>query len=57
MRQTRNHHAFQQGSWIARMWKHLKSTMLRWDTFCVSKAHKHKRPGWISHIPGLTPPR
>ncbi len=33
------------------MWKRLKSTISRWDTFCVSKARKHKLPGWIGHVP------
>lgn len=51
MSQTRNQQAYQQGIRIARMLKRLKSTILRWDTFCVSKARRHKLPGWIGHIP------
>ncbi|MEE4411932.1 MULTISPECIES: hypothetical protein [unclassified Serratia (in: enterobacteria)] len=51
MSQTRNQQAYQRGIWVARMWKRLKGTILRWDTFCVSKARKHKLPGWIGHVP------
>ncbi|WP_405052969.1 DUF3742 family protein [Serratia ureilytica] len=51
MSQTRNQQAYQRGIWVARMWKRLKNTILRWDTLCVSKARKHKLPGWIGHLP------
>ncbi|EOB5442437.1 hypothetical protein ACIUVT_000931 [Yersinia enterocolitica] len=51
MSQTRNQQAYQGGIRIARMWKRLKCTILRWDTFCVSKARKLKFPGWIGHLP------
>lgn len=51
MSQTRNQQAYQRGIRVARMWKRLKGTILRWDTFCVSKARKHKLPGWIGHVP------
>ncbi|MCS4267290.1 hypothetical protein [Serratia sp. BIGb0163] len=51
MNQTRNQLAYQRGILAARVWKRLKGTILRWDTFCVSKAHKHKLPGWIGHVP------
>ncbi|MEX3242807.1 hypothetical protein [Serratia quinivorans] len=51
MSQTRNQQAYQRGIRVARMWKRLKSTILRWDTFCVSKARKHKLPSWIGHVP------
>lgn len=51
MSQTQNQQAYQRGIRIARMWKRLKGTILRWDMFCVSKARKHKLPGWIGHVP------
>ncbi|AEF43466.1 MULTISPECIES: hypothetical protein [Serratia] len=51
MSQTRNQQAYQRGVRIARMWKRLKSTILRWDSFCVSKASKHKLPTWLGHVP------
>ncbi|MFS7243924.1 hypothetical protein AB6849_26880 [Serratia proteamaculans] len=51
MSQTRNQQAYQRGIWAARMWKHLKSTILRWDTFCVSKARKYRLPTWLGHVP------
>jgi hypothetical protein len=51
MSQTQNQQAYQRGIRIARMWKRLKCTILKWDTICVSKARKHKLPGWIGHLP------
>ncbi|HEI8955488.1 TPA: hypothetical protein SLG95_003602 [Serratia liquefaciens] len=51
MSQTQNQQAYQRGIRIARMWKRLKGTILRWDMFCVSKARKHKLPSWIGHVP------
>ncbi len=51
MSQPRNQQAYQRGILAARMWKRLKNTILRWDTFCVSEARKHKLPGWIGHVP------
>lgn len=51
MSQTREQQAYQRGIRVARMWKRLKGTILRWDTFCVSKARKHKLPGWVGHVP------
>ncbi|RUT67033.1 hypothetical protein CKG00_12050 [Morganella morganii] len=51
MSQTQNQQAYQRGIRIARMLKRLKSTILRWDTFCVSKTRKYKLSGWIGHVP------
>lgn len=51
MSQTRNQQAYQRGIWAARMWTRLKSTILRWDMYCVSKACKYKLPSWMGHIP------
>ncbi|HGM5336664.1 TPA: hypothetical protein ACKP2J_001076 [Serratia marcescens] len=51
MSQTRDRPAYQRGIKAARLWKHLKGTILRWDQHCVSNARKHKLPGWIGHIP------
>ncbi|MDL1247531.1 hypothetical protein PST86_00285 [Yersinia pestis] len=51
MSQTRDQQAFQRGIRVARLWKLLKSTILRWDQRWVSKACKHKLPNWIGHIP------
>ncbi|QTF09650.1 hypothetical protein HC231_18285 [Brenneria izadpanahii] len=51
MSQTRNQQALQRGILAARMWKRLKSTILRLDQRCVSKARAHKFPGWVGHIP------
>lgn len=51
MNQTQNQQAYQRGIRVARMWKRLKGTILRWDMFCVSKARKRKLPGWIGHLP------
>lgn len=51
MSQTRNQQAYQRGIRVAHMWKRLKGTILRWDTFCVSKARKHRLPTWLGHVP------
>ncbi|MDI9110334.1 MULTISPECIES: hypothetical protein [Serratia] len=51
MSQTRDQQAYQRGIKAARLWKHLKGTILRWDHACVSSARKHKLPGWSGHIP------
>lgn len=51
MSQTRNQQAYQRGIRVALMWKRLKGTILRWDHRCVSKAHAHKLPSWVGHIP------
>lgn len=51
MNDTTQHHAYQRGVRMASRWKRLKSTVLKWDRACVSKARSHKLPGWIGHIP------
>lgn len=51
MNDTTQHHAYQRGVRMAKLWKRLKSTILRWDAFCVAKAHSYKLPGWLGHIP------
>jgi hypothetical protein len=51
MNETRQHHAYQRGVRMANQWKRLKGTILRWDHRCVSKAHAHKLPSWVGHIP------
>ncbi|ELQ9312235.1 hypothetical protein R3D73_005287 [Serratia marcescens] len=51
MNETRQRHAYQRGVRMASLWKRLKGTILRWDSFWVSKARKHNLPAWIGHIP------
>ncbi|WP_199638498.1 hypothetical protein JEM67_02230 [Serratia sp. PAMC26656] len=51
MSQTRNQQAYQRGIRVARMWKRLKGTILRWDHRCVSKARNYRLPGWVGHVP------
>lgn len=51
MNETKQQHAYQRGIRIARLWRRLKGTISRWDTFCVSKARKHNLPSWIGHVP------
>ena len=51
MNDTTQHHAYQRGVRMAKLWKRLKSTILRWDAFCVTKAHNYKLPSWIGHLP------
>lgn len=51
MNETRQYHAYQRGVRMASLWKRLKGTILRWDSFCVSKARKYNLPAWIGHIP------
>lgn len=51
MNDTTQHHAYQRGVRMANRWKRVKSTILKWDNFCVSKARRHKLPGWFGHIP------
>ncbi|MGP0838106.1 hypothetical protein [Serratia sp. CY85251] len=51
MSEIRDQQAYQRGIKAARLWKHLKGTILRWDQRCVSSARKHKLPGWVGHIP------
>uniref|UniRef100_A8G8M3 DUF3742 family protein n=1 Tax=Serratia proteamaculans (strain 568) TaxID=399741 RepID=A8G8M3_SERP5 len=51
MSKTRNQQAYQRGIRVARMWKRLKGTILRWDTLCVSKARKYGLPAWLGHVP------
>lgn len=43
--------AYQRGIKAAHLWRRLINKILRWDQYCVSKACKHKLPGWIGHIP------
>ncbi len=51
MNDTTQHNAYQRGVRMAKLWKRLKSTILRWDTYCVAKASSYKLPGWIGHFP------
>uniref|UniRef100_UPI0035C6938D hypothetical protein n=1 Tax=Serratia quinivorans TaxID=137545 RepID=UPI0035C6938D len=51
MSQARNQQAYQRGIRVARMWKRLKGTILRWDLLWVSKASKYNLPTWLGHIP------
>ncbi len=51
MNDTTQHHAYQRGVRMANLWMRVKSTILRWDAFCVAKAHSYKLPGWIRHFP------
>ncbi len=51
MNDTTQHHAYQRGVRMATLWKRIKSSILNWDSRCVSKARSHKLPGWIGHIP------
>lgn len=51
MNDTTQHHAYQRGVRMASRWKHLKSTVLKWDRACVSKAQTVNLPKWVGHIP------
>ncbi|WP_232043331.1 hypothetical protein [Serratia marcescens] len=51
MNDTKQQHAYQRGVRMANLWKHLKGTILKWDMYCVSKAHRYKLPSWLGHIP------
>ncbi|QNK34723.1 hypothetical protein HF675_04005 [Serratia sp. JUb9] len=51
MNETRQYHAYQRGMRIASLWKRIKGTILRWDAFCVAKAHDHKLPSWVGRTP------
>lgn len=51
MNETRQRHAYQRGVRMASLWKRLKGTILRWDSFWVSKVRKFNLPAWIGHIP------
>ncbi|WP_261137447.1 hypothetical protein [Serratia quinivorans] len=51
MSQTRDQQPYQRGIRAAHIWKRLKSTILRWDAFCVSKARKYNLPIWLGHVP------
>lgn len=51
MNDTTQHHAYQRGVRMANRWKRVKSTILRWDAFCVAKAQSGKFPRWVGHIP------
>ncbi|WP_261436365.1 hypothetical protein [Serratia ficaria] len=51
MNETKQQHAYQRGVRMANLWKRVKSTILRWDAFCVTKARSYKLPGWIGHFP------
>lgn len=51
MNDTTQHHAYQRGVRMAKLWKRLKSTILRWDAFCVAKAHGYNLPIWIGRTP------
>lgn len=51
MNDTKQHYAYQRGVRMASLWKRLKVTILKWDTFFVAKARAHKLPGWIGHVP------
>ncbi|WP_262121624.1 hypothetical protein [Serratia ficaria] len=51
MNDTKQHHAYQRGVRMASLWKRLKGTILKWDTFFVAKARAHQLPSWIGHIP------
>ncbi len=51
MKHAREQQAYQRGVRMVSLWKRLKGTILKWDTFFVAKAHAHKLPGWIGHVP------
>lgn len=51
MNETRQHHAYQRGVRMANQWKRLNGTILRWDSFWVSKARKYNLPTWLGHVP------
>jgi len=51
MKDTKQQHAYQRGVRIASLWKRLRGTILKWDSFWVSKARKYNLPAWIGHIP------
>lgn len=51
MNEKRQHHAYQRGVRMANLWKRLKGTILKWDSFWVSKARKYNLPTWLGHVP------
>ncbi|MGK0666321.1 MULTISPECIES: DUF3742 family protein [unclassified Serratia (in: enterobacteria)] len=51
MNETRQHHAYQRGVRMASLWKRLKGTILKWDSFWLTKARKYKLPAWLGHMP------
>lgn len=51
MNDTTQHRAYQRGVRMASRWKRLKSTVLKWDRACVSKAQTVNLPKWVGHIP------
>lgn len=51
MNETRQHHAYQRGVRMASLWKRIKGTIIKWDTFFVAKTRGHKLPGWVGHAP------
>ena len=51
MNDTTQHHAYHRGVRMAGRWKHLKSTVLKWDRACMSKAQSVNLPKWVGHIP------
>ncbi|HGM6839727.1 TPA: hypothetical protein ACKP7D_003514 [Serratia marcescens] len=36
---------------MASLWKRLKRTILKWDSFWLTKARKCNLPAWLGHMP------
>jgi hypothetical protein len=51
MSQARDQQGYQRGVWAVRKWSRLKNVIMRWDRLCMSKARKHRLPGWIGRVP------
>ncbi|MEL5565960.1 MULTISPECIES: hypothetical protein [Serratia] len=51
MNKTRQYHAYRRGVRMASLWKRLQDTILKWDSFWLTKARNYNLPAWLGHMP------